>query len=178
MKSTMIALLFLLPLTSQAKLVIYSYDSPIVRSFYIDGELSDESFAATGILTADTIKRRLVSFDFASEPVTFNWDGEAALLMEPATGFQSNGFEKVYVPEQNAFFDIFLDTFFLAEGQDIFESLDVTRPDEGAFVGNASNGYSLTGTFEKVKTINVPEPATLTLLTLGLAAIAIRRRPR
>ncbi|WP_143151164.1 PEP-CTERM sorting domain-containing protein [Marinobacter nauticus] len=172
MKNLLIILLVCLAPAANAALITYSYDHPIMNQY--------ESHNATAIIEVDSVLRGLVSVQFNSDPISFNWAGLVPLMYDQpisdTDALYENGFEPFVV--DNFEFFLFLDLFYLEAGMDIFDNLHLTAPFEGAHVGNRDSGdyYWLTGRLKKMALAKVPEPSSVLLLLAGLLGIGWYRR--
>ncbi|MBS3804763.1 MAG: PEP-CTERM sorting domain-containing protein, partial [Oleiphilaceae bacterium] len=154
--------------TANAALITYSYDHTISNRY----EMHD----ALGLFTVDDQREGLVSVLFASQPATFSWEGYAPLMYDEVVATESqlyeNGFESFTA--NNVTFDLWLDLFWLDAGENIFHHLDKAAPYEGALLAVDGNPYWLGGSLNKVRTVEVPEPSALALLSLGLLGFALK----
>jgi hypothetical protein len=177
MKTVLTALIFAISFSVNAKIIEYVYEDPI----YGEGSgCCFKFYDALGYLSVDTETRRLVSFDFWSEIATFSWSGEAALKWpeQIRDGYYSNSFDRVFIDGQDVSFFLYLDVFYIRKDQDLLENLELAETREGADIYVGEEKYYFSGNLSKLTVAKVPEPATFALLALGLAAIAIRSRPR
>lgn len=171
-KVALLALMFCFSLPANAAVITYTYADEIANP--------DANHDAFGVFRVDSVRRGLISSQFVSEPATFNWEGFSPLMYDQPVSDEDqlyeNGFEPFTVGDLSCF--LFLDLFGLEAGEDIFDNLHKTFPNEGATISNLLSGeeFYLTGRLTKVQAVAVPEPSTLALLALGLLGFATRQR--
>lgn len=172
MKALAVALLMTLAAVSNAKVIHYTYDG-----FIVSNDLTIDT-TVNGKLTVDTDLIAITHFTSKSDIGNFNWTGAASFGAPTTDPYWTH----IWSGLGDGDFVVTIHLSFLNSEWDagrFLEQLEQTQTGEFAWeIGTPeTGGLTFQPFFKKIGPAkSVPEPTTIALLGLGLAALAFRRQ--